>query len=429
MLASLTKNWHRPDRNVLLHYINVGSYTLTLDGGIYTVILNLYMLRLGFNAAEVGAVNAAGMLAFALASLPVGGLGERWGYRRMITVGTVMAIVGALLVVGAEVAPRAAQVPIMIAAIVVVYVGMASFFVNMVPYMVAFTDDRTRTTAFAAQSAVGGSFAFVGSLIGGSLPVLMAALTGATLQSSVPFALTLLLAPLLLCIPLRISFIQRDPPPHPEPEPPGTLARDEALPSVARSFFWLIAFFAIVRALQVALPGSTTTFFNVYMDTDLQAGTADIGAIQAATRLLTIPVALLIPTLSRRFGVVGVSVAASLLTAACAIPIALAPTWVVAGLGFIVAGVATTLRYNTFMIFSMERTPPQLRGSCNGAQEMLAGLSFALAALVGGTLIAPLGFDFVFLGTAAITVLGTLIFWVYARRTSPKQTDRLHGHV
>jgi MFS family permease len=102
------------------------------------------------------------------------------------------------------------------------------------------------------------------------------------------------------------------------------------------------------------------------------------------------------------------------------LPMAFAPVWWVAGIGYIGLGIFTTLRYSTFMVFSMARTPAHLRGSCNGAQEMLAGLSFALVAQIGGALIAPLGYRFVFLSTAAITALGTFILWVYVRRTTPR---------
>jgi MFS family permease len=421
--AQLLARWKNFDRNVRLHFINVGLFTLTLDGGIYTVIFNLFMLRLGFGPEQVGTVNAAGMLAFALASLPVGRLGERWSYRRMLLVGTALCVAGTLIAACAEFVSPAAQMAFMLIAVVLVFTGLASFFVNMVPYMVAFTNDHSRTSAFAVQSAIGGSFAFVGSLIGGNLPSLVATLSGSSLQTALPYRFTLLLVPLLLLISLRLGFIMRDPPPaHNEaaPENPSspTRASNPLANTTAKAVFWLIAFFAFMRFLQVAFIGGASTFFNVYLDRELAASTANIGLIQAATRLLGIPISLIMPALSKKFGDVGVCIGASLLAAGCVLPMAFAPTWWVAGIGYIGLGIFTTLRYSTFMVFSMARTPAHLRGSCNGAQEMLAGLSFALVAQIGGALIAPLGYRFVFLSTAAVTALGTFILWVYVRRTS-----------
>jgi MFS family permease len=429
MLASLLHRWNQFDRNVRLHFVNVGLFTLTLDGGIYTVIFNLYMLRLGFGPEQVGTVNAAGMLAFALASLPVGRIGERWSFRRMVTVGTGLAIAGTCLAVCTEFAPPTTRVFVMGIAVVLVFVGLAAFFVNMVPYMIAFTDAQSRTTAFAVQSALGSIFAFVGSLIGGSAPALVAALADTTLQSPLPYRYTLLLVPLFLLIALRLGFVMRDPRtvpisqitqtalPSRDSAQTGTPRQIDTAQATIKSFLGLIAFFALVRFLQVAFVGSTATFFNVYMDTQLMASTASIGLIQAATRLLGIPAALSMPALSKKFGDAGVCIGASLLTALCALPIAFASTWWLAGLGYIFVGVSTTVRYSTFMVYSMARTPAHLRGSCNGAQEMLAGLSFALVAQIGGAFIAPVGYAAVFLGTSVITALGTMILWVYVRRT------------
>ena len=419
--AQLLARWKNFDRNVRLHFINVGLFTLTLDGGIYTVIFNLFMLRLGFGPEQVGTVNAAGMLAFALASLPVGRLGERWSYRRMVLVGTAMCVAGTLIAACAEFVSPVAQIAFMLIAVILVFTGLASFFVNMVPYMIAFTNDQSRTSAFAVQSAIGGLFAFVGSLIGGNLPSLVATISGSSLQTPLPYRYTLLLVPLLLLISLRLGLLMRDPSTAQGEAAPETSSRTPNPPAsgtIAKSVFWLIGFFAFIRFLQVAFIGSTATFFNVYLDRELAASTANIGLVQAATRLLGIPISLMMPALSKKFGDVGVCIGASFLTACCVLPVVFAPVWWVAGLGYIGVGIFTTLRYSTFMVFSMARTPAHLSGSCNGAQEMLAGLSFALVAQIGGAWIAPLGYKFVFICTAAITVLGTFILWVYVRRTT-----------
>jgi hypothetical protein len=45
--------------------------------GIYMVLFNLYLLRLGYDPEFIGLVNAAGSLAFAILSLPAGALGGR----------------------------------------------------------------------------------------------------------------------------------------------------------------------------------------------------------------------------------------------------------------------------------------------------------------------------------------------------------------
>jgi MFS family permease len=46
---------------------------------LYSVLFNLYLLRLGYGPGFVGLVNAVGFLTNALFSLPAGALGRRWG--------------------------------------------------------------------------------------------------------------------------------------------------------------------------------------------------------------------------------------------------------------------------------------------------------------------------------------------------------------
>ena len=66
----------------------------TLFGGIYSVLFNLYLLRLGCELQFIGAVNASGALAFASISLFSGMLGQRWGSRRLVIAGIYCTVLG-----------------------------------------------------------------------------------------------------------------------------------------------------------------------------------------------------------------------------------------------------------------------------------------------------------------------------------------------
>ena len=47
--------------------------------GIYTLLLNLYLLRLEYDTTFIGLVNGIGPLMLALFSLPAGVVSRRWG--------------------------------------------------------------------------------------------------------------------------------------------------------------------------------------------------------------------------------------------------------------------------------------------------------------------------------------------------------------
>jgi MFS family permease len=81
-------------RDVRLYMITFALFAFTIFGGIYTVLLNLYLLRLGYGPEFIGLVNAVGLLALAIFCLPAGAFSKRWGTRRTMIAGLCMAIVG-----------------------------------------------------------------------------------------------------------------------------------------------------------------------------------------------------------------------------------------------------------------------------------------------------------------------------------------------
>jgi len=66
-------------RDARLYLMTAALFGFTVFGGIYAVLLNLYLLRLGYGPQFVGLINGTGQLAFAIFCLPAGALGRRWG--------------------------------------------------------------------------------------------------------------------------------------------------------------------------------------------------------------------------------------------------------------------------------------------------------------------------------------------------------------
>ncbi|PLS82905.1 MAG: hypothetical protein CYG59_02685, partial [Chloroflexi bacterium] len=92
----------RFSRPVRLYLVSSALFGFSIFGGIYTLLLNLYLVRLGYGPDFVGVVNASGMLALALFSLPAGALGTRYGSRRGLIVGLSLIVIGLGLLPGAE---------------------------------------------------------------------------------------------------------------------------------------------------------------------------------------------------------------------------------------------------------------------------------------------------------------------------------------
>src|SRR5689334_11220667 len=106
-----------------------------IDGGVASVLTNLYLLRLGFGPALIGIVNAAGTITFALASLPAGALGERWGAQRSLVAALALMVAGSAALPLADLLAPAWRLAWLIGAIIVLYAGLACFFVNGPPFL------------------------------------------------------------------------------------------------------------------------------------------------------------------------------------------------------------------------------------------------------------------------------------------------------
>jgi MFS family permease len=400
-------------RTVRLYLFATALMGFTYDGGIYSVIFNLYLLRLGLGPAIVGLVNSAGMLAFALSALPAGALGERWGDRRMMVLGLCAMFGGSLSLTWAEYGPVEWRTAWLVLSYVVLNMGLAFYFVNSVPYLMNITGPSERTAAFSVQSALISLAAFLGSLIAGFLPGLFALTLGLSLDQPAPYRIPLWLASVLFTFGFWALITSRPSSASAAEYPHATTT---SVAGASRSVWWLIGGLTVVRMLLVCGSAVAMTFFNVYMDNGLEIPTAQIGIAISLGRLSAVPAALLTPILAARLGNVQVTALASLGIALFLLPLAVLPVWYAATLGYVGAIALTSVRYPAFMVYTMEIVPAKYRATLTGAGEMAVGLSFAALAFAGGLIITAGGYGPLFLLGAALNVIGTAALLFFAAR-------------
>lgn len=425
MQTRLQSLWQLFSPNVRLFLLISFLVGFGFDGGIFSVLFNLYLLRLGYGPEAVGVINSAGLFAFALFSLPSGLFGNWWGVRRMILVGLGVMLLGAGLLPVAEIFGGLWQQAGLTGAYIVIFLGMSLYFVNSAPFMMASTAPAKRDHLFSMQTGLMATAAFLGSLVGGGLPALFARLLGTTLDFPGPYRFPLLLAGLLIVPAILIlrgsenvaaddneeEVADKDPR---APAPAGK----EALP------IGLFLLLLVVRVLQVAGVATVFVFFNVYLDTHLQAATSTIGLISAGGRLIAVPVALLTPVFTRRFGNLNVVVWSCVIVTLGYLPMAFLPTVGAAAVGYIAIVGLSAMRYPATMNFSMRIVAPRQRGTLTGAGEMAAGVAFTGLALGGGYMITHLGYESLFLLTGALNLVGAFVFWYFFRNFRRKKSER-----
>jgi MFS family permease len=179
---------------VARYFVAVALVGFAIDGGIYSVLLNLFLLRLGYGPEQIGLINAAGALTFGLACLPAGVIGARWGSRQIMLLGLALMAAGSLMLPLADTLATQWRLAWLLVQVSVLYLGLALYFVNTAPFVMEAIRPEQRTHIFSLQTALLALAAFLGSLIGGFLPPAIAALLGSSASSPAPYRYALLVA-------------------------------------------------------------------------------------------------------------------------------------------------------------------------------------------------------------------------------------------
>lgn len=401
------------NRNVILFLLATALLGLAIDGGVYSVIVNLYLLRLEYGTEFIGTMNSVGMFTYALFCLPAGALGGWFGVRRMLVLGLVLVIAGAWMLPTATLLSAPYLGAWLLAAYVAIYCGLALYFVNGAPLLMDITQPHQHNRAFSTQSALLALMGFVGSMMGGLLPRVYAVASGTTLDDPAPYAFPLGVAAALM-IPAVVAILAID---LSGPNGAGVQHHRAAsqpaasLRNAGTGILVLLAATGVVRFFQVAGVGATATFFNVYMDTQFHVATASIGMIAAIGRLVAAGAALLTPVVAARWGAPRAVLFASTATALSMLPLIVASQWWFAGVGFLGVISFSAMRYPAYMAYTMELTPGPWRAAMSGVGEMSGGFCFALMALVGGFIIEGWGYTPFFLLGLGMAALGAVLFW------------------
>lgn len=393
-------------RDARLYLITAALFGFTVFGGIYSVLLNLYLLRLGYGLEYIGLLNGSGQLAFAVSCVPAGLSGKRLGNRRMLIAGLGMVALGFGLLPLAEFSPTG-QSGWLLATHILGQAGIAFYFVNSGPFLMSVTKPAERNHVYAMMAALWPLAGFFGSLIGGLLPGWLAILLKTPLTQPAAYQYSLVMAALAV-IPAIWALANT--------QSTGD-GQSQATTVGRKTVPWaLIGILSLAIVLRVAGEGTARLFLNVYLDAALQISTAHIGALSAAGQLLAVPAALIVPLLAAQWGNDYTYVLGTLGMAFSLVPMALIPHWAAAGLGYVGLLALASITRPVVAVYQMEIVSSDWRPVMSAATTMALGMSWGLVSLAGGHVIAILGYRSFFLMGAGLTAIGATLFWSYFRQ-------------
>jgi MFS family permease len=376
--------------------------------GVMGVLLNLYLLRLGFGVEFIGLFIASGQIMWAAMSLPAGALSRWLGLRNSILLGLVLIGTGMSAMLLVEWLPRAGWEPWLMGGWLLVWTGAAFLMAGSTPFMMLAAGPQ-RNYAFAMQSALIALMGFVGGTIGGVLPGALVSGLGGSLDDPAPYRMALWLAPLAYLAAILI-FARAAP------------LRLRSAPGEGESGaapVRLLVLLGVIVVLPAVAEGATRSFFNIFLDIALHISTAQIGIIMGIGQLLPAFVAMVAPYLLDRWGAPRTLALVGMGMSAALIVVGFSEHWALAGVGFAAVVAMSAIKGTATNIFSQDLVPEQWRSVSAAVISVGLGVGWASAAALGSYLIGAVGFRGFFLLSAGLAFVSTPILLSYVRRKPP----------
>lgn len=382
--------------------------------GITTLIYNLYLVRLGYDEAFIGAFNAILTLSMGATCLALGFLINRFGTWTCIILGALQfsatALALAFITDGAALLVLAALNGI----------GCAFIQTAQMPFVIEWTPERHRATIAALSSALNSASIMVGSLVGGLLPGLVGVIASVDGDSAQAFRWTLVVGVALSLVSITPMLLMGEARHRPtaamrmastQLPDTGTRRREVRRDLIAVVLIGLFLAFGV---------GTIEPFYNVLLE-DMGTPTASIGIIFAVSGLITTVASIGAPPLAQRIGLVAAQVWIRLLPIPVHLALIVFPAPAVVSLAYASRKVSGSMGWPLESAHVGGLLPQKARPHAFGLRSASWNFGYAVAAFASGQAIARTGSYLpAYISLTVFCILSAAVYVVnYGKRTPP----------
>jgi MFS family permease len=394
--------------NINIRLLLLSSVLSGIAQGMFSVDFNLYVLSLGIEPDGLGRILSAGPFAHALAAIPIGFLGEFFGYRVAFTIIYGLAGISQLV----QVATGNAY--LMATAAFVGGLALSGNFVVRIPFLAANVSPGERTHVFSINSLLNSITVALGALLAGFLPNLLSRLT---VDLTLQYRYTLYIAGLFTVISvIPILFI--------EPQ----IRRREHKISL-KPYLWGIDAFTIKSATVELFIGLTLgliiPFMNLYFIFHLGANREFYSSVEALSIIFTTLAAAIGPMLALKWGNGRAIVLGRYLVPVSTLLMAVAAMPAMGTAGYWSYRAIFTMSQSLWFAYAMGTASPKAKVAVSAWLEIMFWLGRGLAAIVTGSLLADANYTLPFyLSTVAALLTAFLTHAFIERRTKSVPTTQ-----
>ena len=395
---------------------------LVLDGIIFSswqLFFNFYILQSGFTREFLGLATSLPSAAALIFGIPLGRLSDRIGRKASIIIGIAMSS----LLMLAQVTFRD---PRLIVAAAFLYGAFnILFIVGQAPLMAKLSSRDNRTMLFSLAFGLQTIAGSVGALFAGQLPGLFAGLLNVGAHSAAAYQAVLIASVLLGSVGIVPMWLMEEPRPTPGRLDAESAPADgeRALPSASRreaaSALWIAT--ARLTAPQVLIGFGAAIlipYINVFYKDRFNISDSTLGGLFGLSSLLIGVGSLLAPRLATILASkIRAIVATQLSSIIFLLLLGFSPALWLSSLSYLMRTALMNMAAPLYSAYCMEHTPEEHQGLVNSVLGLSWSVGWAVGPYVSGLVQQHYGFPPLFIATAILYGLASLLIWLLFGRS------------
>lgn len=402
------------NRNIRMFML--ANVLIQIGMGVFSVMYNLYIKELGFPETLNGKIIAMTSLASAIMLVPAGFLSDRFGRKKIIIIGAVVAA-GTLFYRSLMVSEQS-----LVYAAFFTGLFMALVQVSGIPFLAENSNASERMHLFSIHFSLMTLAGVVGSLGGGVLADLLHALGGLSVEDAIMYVLvigatifTLGLLPLtkLNSVGNKATSLNI---PNDNPNDKRTTE-----PSSFRKNLKIIILFGFANLLIGTGSGLVIPYLNLYFSNRFDASNSYVGLILSLGSAMTAVAMLLGPALVKRVGKVKALVIFQLLSIPFLFITGYTNSLLIASIAFLMRQALMNAGNPIQSAIAMELVQDKYKGLANSVNQMVFNVGWASTGAISTGLVMTFGFYWGYAYTFTITgvlylIASTYFFLVFGRK-------------
>lgn len=376
-------------------------FLTTLNAGIYGVIFNLYILRLGFGEDFLGLILSISATSTGLFSIPAAFVCDRLGRKRTLLLSSVLSAISLFFLYNTT-TPE-------LLVLFSLASGMASALglVTGSTFLLENSTTEERMYLFSMSSLIYTFSLLSGNMLGGFLPDILADLISAQSGSAISYRLTLyvsLIATMASLLPLAYVAEKNS------KENNGIRGQLHIYRSIFKSK--VVRQMTLFYCLYGIGWGTSLPYFNVYFDTVLGASANQIGIFFSLSQIFMILGYFLVPVLTERTGKVRLVSIVQILSIPFLLMFVLTNNLLIAVIGFVMRYMLMNMANPILNSFKLEIVQPEERSMINSIMWMACYTFVGVGNYTGGLMMAAGDSRMPFMVTGVFYAVTAIFYYV-----------------